>query len=69
MSRDAKEIICPFYKDETNDSIRCEGYISDTCLNTFNDISRKTKHRESYCKTFDYFKCILADSLIEKYEE
>lgn len=62
----SQDVICPFYKDETANTIRCEGVISDACVNNFINKSEKKGHREIYCCD-DYEKCPLAEALNMKY--
>ena len=67
MSRDAKEVICPFYKDETERAIRCEGYISDTCTNTFKGNGEKKEYKHKYCNR-NYEDCEHSKKVMSKYE-
>ena len=62
----SQEVLCPFYKDETKNTIRCEGLISDACINNFVNKKEKKEHKEIYCCD-DYKKCPIAEALYLKY--
>lgn len=47
---------CPFYKDETKNSIRCEGVFSKTTNQNFENSTQKKEHKTEYCDK-DYSKC------------
>lgn len=67
------KIICPFYKDETKNAIRCEGFISDTSASSVSSINAwesskiKKDYQKKYCRTFHYGMCVLAQELLKKY--
>lgn len=67
MSRDAKEVKCPFYKDETSHAIRCEGIISEACNNNFRGPQIKKAHKDKYCNN-GYEECEYGKSVMRKYE-
>ena len=66
MQYGSEKVLCPFYKDETRNSIRCEGVISVACVNNFEIVEDKKQHLEMYCCS-DYEKCPQAKALYEKY--
>ena len=49
MDYGAVNVLCPFYKDETRNSIRCEGIVSDACVNNYADVNGKRAHKRNYC--------------------
>lgn len=64
----SQNVKCPFYKDETKNSIRCEGAFSATVTNNF----ANTKDKYAYMKAFCYGiksceKCTLYESVMDKY--
>ena len=67
MSRDLKEVECPFYKDETGRTIRCEGYISGSCSNSFDGQLQKKEYRDKYCKG-NYESCGHYKTVMQKYK-
>lgn len=66
MAYKAIMVLCPFYKDETERAIRCEGAISDTCTNTFKGSGEKNTHKEIYCCK-DYNQCEHSKGVMNKY--
>ncbi len=66
MQYGSEKVLCPFYKDETRNSIRCEGVISVACANNFDVTAAKNQHLEQYCCS-DYKKCPQAKALYQKY--
>ena len=63
----SQDVICPFFKDMTSRTIRCENVFSISVTNDFESVSLKCEHQERYCCTFNYRKCLLARMLFEKY--
>ncbi len=55
------KVICPYYKRETAQSVRCEG-MSDGNLLHINFCSKENKkdHKKSYCCSHRYTNCPLA---------
>lgn len=62
-----ESIICPFFKDMAKNEIKCEGIISCSAVNTWENSKSKEEHRERYCNTFQYSECFLARKLLLKY--
>ena len=52
----SEKVKCPFYKEETKNSIKCEGVISINCTQTFEDAHKKISFKSKYCEK-DYFNC------------
>lgn len=52
----AKEVKCPFYKEESKNAIICEGLFSQSLTNNFLTAAEKKKHREKHC-CFKYTEC------------
>jgi len=61
--------ICPFYKDETKCEIKCEGVVSCSVINKFENTVQKREHEEKYCYSLMYRKCALSKRIFKKYEE
>lgn len=66
MDYGAVNVLCPFYKDETRNSIRCEGIVSAACVNNFADVNGKRAHKRNYCCS-NYQNCPLCSVLMNKY--
>lgn len=66
MSRDNKLVLCPFYKDDTSHSIRCEGIITEGCSNNFRGDQQKKEHINKYCK-MNYNDCEYCKAVMKKY--
>lgn len=66
MDYGSVDVVCPFYKDETKNKIRCEGIVSVACTNNFTDAIKKTQHYKRYCCS-EYESCPLAIVLNKKY--
>ena len=62
----SQDVLCPFYKDEKGNVIRCEGIISMACVNNFTNAGQKNYYKERYCCS-EFAKCKLAEVLYEKY--
>ena len=62
--QDAK---CPFYKDETKNSIKCEGTFCESCLQLFSSASQKKQFKERHCNTFDFKNCSHFRNVNRKY--
>ena len=61
-------IKCPFYLQENENRIVCEGYIKDTCMITkFAGAAQKKAHFRACCFHEDGGKCFFAKSLFQKY--
>lgn len=67
MTYGEENVVCPFFKDWTSRTIRCENIFSIAVINDFESVSLKREHQERYCCTFNYKKCLLAKMLLEKY--
>ena len=66
----AEKTICPFYKNETKNSLSCEGIFSCSCTNNFLTAEEKKRHKKMFCDTFIYKDCILYQSIMHnKYSE
>ena len=66
MEYGAELVQCPFYKNESKNSIRCEGVISITCSNNFNTSTEKKKHLEKHCCD-KYEDCEIYKVVCKKY--
>lgn len=62
-----ENIVCPFFKDMAKNEIKCEGIISCSAINTWENPKNKKEHQEQYCNTFRYSGCSLARELLKKY--
>ena len=59
-------IKCPFYKEETKNTIRCEGIVSEALQNNFRETKNKKIFRKRFCCN-NYEKCPLFQSINSKY--
>ena len=66
MQYGAVDVKCPFYKDETRNSIRCEGIVSVACNNNFENSRQKKEHKKRYCCA-DFDSCLLNKAVMLKY--
>ena len=57
---------CPFYKDETKNTIRCEGIFSEAIQHNFAEAKTKKAHRNNCC-CCDYRRCPIFTIVEEKY--
>ena len=44
---------CPFYEEDTKNSIKCEDFIGTTCKRIFENTIIKRKHKEKYCDSIE----------------
>ena len=65
----AEKTKCPFYKDETKNTISCEGIFGCGCVHTFSTAPEKRTHKEKYCNKFDFKNCILYQSIFSTYKK
>lgn len=63
-----EKVKCPFYKEETKNSIKCEGIFGCTCVHNFASSKEKKNHKEKYCDEFYFKKCILYQSVNSTYK-
>lgn len=64
----AEDVICPFYKEETKNTITCEGVIGENCRQAFSDSMQKKAHKKEYCNAFNYSNCLHCKQLEIKYK-
>lgn len=65
----SQDVKCPFYKNETKNSISCEGIFGCTCIHTFASRIEKKNYKQKYCDVFDFKKCILYKSINSTYKK
>ena len=65
----AEKTKCPFYKEETRNSISCEGIFGCSCVHTFATATEKKNHKEKFCDVFNFKKCILYQSINSTYKK
>lgn len=63
----SSNVICPFYFNSDNKSIRCEGIFSVYCLNIFKGREAVKAYAKKYCCD-KYKRCPLAVILYKKYD-
>ena len=66
MEKEYDTVKCPFYKDETKNTIRCEGIFTNAISNNFEYSGQKRKHRDAYCCK-KYRDCTLYRVVTSKY--
>lgn len=52
----SEKTLCPFYKDETKNSIKCEGEISISSNQNFENATAKKEHKKVFCDK-NYSQC------------
>ena len=62
----AENTKCPFYEDETKNSIKCEGVFSKTTEQNFENSTIKKEHKKKYCDN-NYSECKHFKNVNEKY--
>ena len=61
-------IKCPFYMQEKENLIMCEGYVKNTCMITkFSGAARKRDYLRANCFHEDGGACFMAGCLFRKY--
>lgn len=63
MSNNGRITLCPFYRDEKNNSISCEDF-----SHTFAEKYLKKKHMDRYCDA-DWHSCPYAVNILSTYDE
>lgn len=62
------DVICPFYRKNSKESITCEGMIPDTrCMHSFRSAPERAKHMGIFCGAM-YRNCEAYAAIMEKYE-
>lgn len=65
----AKNAVCPFYVEQSNKTIRCEGIVSHTLINAFKSGKKRDMHLDRFCNSFNYAGCAIARQLLKEYEK
>lgn len=67
----SKYVVCPFYHNENNLTMYCEGVKADsTLLNSFRTTSDKNDFKFTYCCSMEQHKrCPIAEYLYKKYDK
>jgi hypothetical protein len=67
----AKEVVCPFYKQEDGAKIRCEGFSKSCSIQTtFCNRDNLVMHKGRYCNEMEgYTKCPLYPAIYGQYDE
>lgn len=63
----AESVKCPFYSDETKNTIKCEGTFSAFNAFVFGSAAQKKKHKHKHCN-WDYIHCPHYQQVQEKYK-
>ena len=63
-----QDVICPYYVNETNREIICEGVINNTCSQPFRSQKNKNIFKDKYCNSFNYKKCPYSEMLEQLYK-
>ncbi len=70
MTWNSKFVVCPFYKNDTTNSIVCEGLEKNTTLvQNFGDVKRKREYLSAICCARSWCLCYIAEMLNKKYAE
>lgn len=64
------EVVCPFYSQEQELKLHCEGYCKGTRLHIcFDRKERKKAHKKLYCNSLNGYKdCPLYPVILEQYQ-
>lgn len=62
----AEHVQCPFYEDETKNTLKCEGEFSQSCTFVFLSSTKKNNHKFKYCNQ-KYNLCPHFKRVREKY--
>lgn len=55
--------LCPFFIDEADRSITCEGIIGDRVKTQFRTQSDKFTQQRKFCTTYGYFACPICKAI------
>ena len=72
MSEDLQSLlaICPYYKDEDRQKVRCEGLEPATAIHyAFSTPARCREWKDNHCKSWGFEECPIARMLTERYDE
>ncbi len=62
--------VCPYWQGCGEKSIRCEGIVSVTIINQFEQKTDRIRHEERYCRSiFGWQDCSVAKKDGKKYDE
>lgn len=65
-----KDAICPFYNREAGKKIFCDGITRQTSVQlSFETLSALLIHRRSFCCSYDFLNCPIADMLWEIWDK
>lgn len=68
--REDREVLCPFYTEESAQVIFCEGIEPDTTIHiAFPTKTHIKDYKHRFCESQRYKKCRIARMLLLKYEE
>ena len=62
----SESVGCPFYNNETKNTVKCEGAFSVFTVFVFGSALQKKKHKQKYCN-WDYIHCPNYQKVNEKY--
>lgn len=61
---ESEKVKCPFYREEHELSVICEGVVSKVCTHSFKGPSKKQRIKEKYCNAqysqCPYYKAVLS---------
>lgn len=66
---ESKYVVCPFYHNEENLKIYCEGIDDNaTTISSWRSLGDKLNYRKEYCQCLNnYNNCLLASALFRKH--
>lgn len=67
MAYESKQVKCPYYRDETKNTIRCEGVFSPAISNNFESSNAKREYEKNICDE-KYTDCELFKAIGKKYD-
>lgn len=68
---ESKYVVCPFYRNNDNNRICCDGVSEGSTVNiVFGDSTKRKRYMECYCDNIDNYKsCKVCEMLHEKWGE
>lgn len=66
-----KYVVCPFYSQEEELKLRCEGHCKGTRIHLcFDCKERKKAYKKRFCNSMEgYTQCLLQQAIMQQYEE
>jgi hypothetical protein len=66
MEYGSEKVLCPFYKTESRNTLKCEGDFSESCVFNFFSSTEKNAQKENFCNKI-YSECPHYKQVMKKY--